>query len=55
MNDPKQPPADRKPSREVPKPKKVEETNRAGADAPGELLEGEGSLGLSIMGGGGHA
>ena len=54
MNNPKQAPAGRKPTREVPKPKKVEAANRDEA-APGELLEGEGSVGLSIMGGGGHA
>ena len=56
MNNPKQPQTERKPIREMPKSKKVEETKRSeGDDTPGELLEGNGGLGLSIIGGGGHA
>ena len=56
MSNPKQPPTERKSIRETPKSKKVEETNRGeGDNTPGELLEGDGGLGLSITGGGGHA
>jgi hypothetical protein len=56
MSNPKQPQTERKPIREMPKSKKVEETNRSeGDNSPGELLEGDGGLGLSITGGGGHA
>jgi hypothetical protein len=57
MTNPKgPPPTDRKSDREVPKSKKVENTSSSqNDDTPGELLEGEGGLGLSIMGGGGHA
>jgi hypothetical protein len=57
MSNPKQPPTERKPTREMPKSKKVEEeTNPSeGDNTPGELLEGDGGQGLSITGGSGHA
>ena len=42
----------RKPTSEMPKSKKVEETNPSeGDNTPGELLEGDGGQGLSITGG----
>jgi hypothetical protein len=59
MNNPKQPEkAQRQPGqrlrREIPKSRKAEEGNRGASDT-GELLEGEGSPGLTVSGGGGHA
>jgi hypothetical protein len=55
MADPKQQTA-RKPAAEMPKQKKSTQDNRADADPPpGESIEGEGSPGLTILGGGGHA
>ena len=54
MNKLEKVPADPKAAHEVAKPKKAEEADR-NETAPGELLEGEGNIGLSIMGGGGHA
>jgi hypothetical protein len=35
--------------------KETEERNRANVDTPGEELSGEGSPGLTLTGGGGHA
>jgi hypothetical protein len=57
MIDPKQqPPSERKPATEVPQPKKAAEKDRANADPPADdSIEGEGSPGLTITGGGGHA
>jgi hypothetical protein len=55
MSDPKPQQAKRK--AETAKPKKSTQDNSANnADPPpGESIEGEGSPGLSILGGGGHA
>ena len=57
MIDPKQQPrSERKPVTEVPQPKKAAEKDRANADPPADdSIEGEGSPGLTITGGGGHA
>jgi hypothetical protein len=55
MADPK-PQTGRTPDAETPKPKKSPEQKANKADPPpGESIEGEGSPGLSILGGGGHA
>jgi hypothetical protein len=55
MADPKQQPG-RRSAAETPKQKKSTQENSAKADPPpGETIEGEGSPGLSILGGGGHA
>jgi hypothetical protein len=55
MADPKQQP-ERKPSDERTTKKPSDSTSAAKADPPpGESIEGEGSPGLSILGGGGHA
>jgi hypothetical protein len=56
MADSKQPQTERKHAAETPKPKNSTQDNSATADSlPGETIEGEGSPGLSILGGGGHA
>jgi hypothetical protein len=56
MRDPKHQQTERKPAAEMPKPKKSIKDNSAASDPPpGQTLEGEGSPGLSILGGGGHA
>ena len=56
MSDPKQPPSERKPATAMPKPAKPEARDRAKSDpAPDDSIEGEGSPGLTITGGGGHA
>jgi hypothetical protein len=57
MIDPKQQPqSERKPSTDGPKPKKAAEKERANAEPPpDDSIEGEGSPGLTITGGGGHA
>jgi hypothetical protein len=56
MTDPKHQSA-HTPAAEKPKPKKsLEQKSANEADpTPGESIEGEGSPGLSILGGGGHA
>jgi hypothetical protein len=56
MADPKQQQPERKPAAETSKPKRSTQDSRVEADPPpGESIEGEGSPGLSILGGGGHA
>jgi hypothetical protein len=56
MSNPRQPQAEQKPRREVPKSKKEDEDNRSvDHSPPGELLEGEGDPGVTITGGSGHA
>ena len=56
MSDPKDQRIEHKPATAMPKPKKPETRDRDKADpASGETVEGEGSPGLTITGGGGHA
>jgi hypothetical protein len=56
MSDPKHQQTERTPATGMPKPKKANKQDRAQDDPPpGELVEGEGSPGLTITGGGGHA
>jgi hypothetical protein len=54
MSDRKQSPRDHPKTKRDRKPKN-EETRENADQAPGELLEGQGDPGLSIIGGGGHA
>jgi hypothetical protein len=56
MSDPKQPDSEAKPADATPKPKNSDTRDRNKADpAPDDSIEGEGSPGLTITGGGGHA
>ena len=56
MADPKQQRSERRSASEMPKPETMKPKRAEKADqTPGELIEGEGSPGLSILGGGGHA
>jgi hypothetical protein len=56
MADPKQQRSERRSANETPKPETMKPKRAEKADlTPGESIEGEGSPGLSILGGGGHA
>ena len=56
MSDTKQPQSEAKPAEATPKPEKSNPRDRNKAEpAPDDSIEGEGSPGLTITGGGGHA
>lgn len=56
MSDPKQPTSERNSAKAIPESKKSQSRDRAKSDpAPDDSIEGEGSPGLTITGGGGHA
>ena len=56
MADPKQRRSEHRSANETPKPETIKPKRAERADqTPGESIEGEGSPGLSILGGGGHA
>jgi hypothetical protein len=55
MADPKHQRSEPRPANETPKPETMKKRAVKADQAPGESIEGEGSPGLSILGGGGHA